>query len=57
MTPLSFEWQWAPDYLIFMGLLYVALAVIGAGLLYTLIKTSIELRREDQGLTEDTADH
>ena len=33
MTPLSFEWQWNADYLIFMGLLYLALAVVGYGFL------------------------
>ena len=36
MTPFSFEWQWNIEYIIFMGLLYIALAVIGCGLLYVL---------------------
>jgi hypothetical protein len=39
MTPLSFEWSWSADYFIFMGLLYVALTIIGCGLVYTYIKT------------------
>jgi hypothetical protein len=39
MTPLSFEWQWNVDYFIFMGLLYLALIIIGCGLIYTYIKT------------------
>lgn len=39
MTPFSFEWQWNIEYFIFMGLLYLALAIIGAGLVYALIKT------------------
>jgi len=43
MTPFSFEWHWIPDYLIFMGLLYVALAIIGAGLTYTFLKTWMDL--------------
>ena len=42
MTPLSFEWQWNVEYLIFMGLLYLALSIIGAGLIYTYIKTWFE---------------
>ena len=43
MTPLSFEWQWNIEYFIFMGLLYLALVIIGAGLIYTYIKTWSEL--------------
>lgn len=46
MTPFSFEWQWNPDYLIFMGLLYVALTIIGAGLVYTFLKTWMDLEEE-----------
>jgi hypothetical protein len=47
MTPLSFEWQWNVEYLIFMGLLYLALAIIGAGLIYALIKTWFELNNKE----------
>jgi hypothetical protein len=43
MTPLSFEWQWNADYIIFMGLLYIALAVVGCGLIYAVIKTWVDL--------------
>jgi hypothetical protein len=43
MTPLSFEWHWQADYFIFMGLLYLALAIIGAGVLYTYIRTWFDL--------------
>ena len=39
MTPLSFEWQWNVEYAIFMGLLYLALTVIGCGLIITYVKT------------------
>ncbi|MBW2610221.1 MAG: hypothetical protein JRC68_07735 [Deltaproteobacteria bacterium] len=46
MTPLSFEWKWATDYFIFMGLLYLALLIIGGGLVYTYIKTWFDC---DQG--------
>ena len=48
MTPLSFEWQWQADYFIFMGLLYLALIIMGAGLIYTYIKTWFNLDKDDK---------
>ena len=47
MTPLSFEWQWNIEYLIFMGLLYLALMIIGAGLIYVYIKTWVDQSDEE----------
>ena len=32
MTPFSFEWKWIADYFIFMGLLYLALTIVGCGI-------------------------
>ena len=49
MTPLSFEWQWNIEYLIFMGLLYIALSIIGVGLIYTYIKTWMDIEDETGG--------
>ena len=46
MTPLSFEWKWTADYFIFMGLLYLALAVIGCGLVYVWVRTWLDLGGE-----------
>ena len=43
MTPFSFEWQWNVEYLVFFGLLYIALTIIGCGLVYCLIKTWLNL--------------
>ena len=43
MTPFSFEWQWDVEYLIFFGLLYIALAIIACGLVYCFIKTWLNL--------------
>ena len=43
MTPFSFEWQWNIEYFIFMGLLYLALFVVGCGLVYTILKTFLDL--------------
>jgi hypothetical protein len=53
MTPLSFEWQWNADYFIFMGLLYLAIVIIGAGLIYTYIKTWFHLGDRDDGSQEE----
>ncbi len=47
MTPFSFEWYWNADYLIFMGLLYLALVIIGSGLVYTVLKTWMDLEAEE----------
>ena len=49
MTPFSFEWHWIPDYLIFMGLLYLALTIIGAGVIYTVLKTWMDLEGDEHG--------
>ena len=42
MTPLSFEWQWNVEYLIFFGFLYIALAVVGCGLAVVVVKTVLQ---------------
>jgi hypothetical protein len=47
MTPLSFEWQWDAAHFIFMGLLYLVLAVIGAGVTYAVIKTWMALNDDE----------
>jgi len=43
MTPFSFEWQWNIEYFLFMGLLYLALIIIGCGLIYAYTKTWLDL--------------
>jgi len=42
MTPLSFEWQWNIEYLIFMGFLYLALGIVGVGLAFVAVKTVLQ---------------
>ena len=42
MTPFSFEWQWNVEYMIFFGLLYVALGIIGTGVIVTVIRTGLQ---------------
>jgi hypothetical protein len=48
MTPLSFEWQWNIGYYMFMGFLYLALAMVGGGLTYVLIKTWLGLNQPEK---------
>jgi hypothetical protein len=48
MTPLSFEWKWTADYLIFMGLLYLALVVVVCGLVFVYVRTWLELHRKEK---------
>ncbi len=43
MSPLSFEWQWNADHYIFLGLLYLALTIIGGGLIFAFLKSWFEL--------------
>lgn len=47
MLPFIFEWDWIPDRLVFMGLFYVALALLGAGLTIAFLKTLSDLKRGD----------
>ena len=52
MTPFSFEWQWNVEYFIFFGLLYLALTIVGCGLIYSFIKTWLDLMKDKE---EDTS--
>ena len=47
MTPLSFEWHWNADHIIFMGLLYLALAVVLGGLAVVYIKSWLDVQGEE----------
>ena len=52
MTPLSFEWQWNIDYAIFMGFLYLALGIVGCGLIVAYVKTWIRMHEEEKSETQ-----
>jgi hypothetical protein len=52
MTPLSFEWQWNMDYVIFMGFLYLALGIVVVGLIAAYVRTWIRMKEEDQSETQ-----
>ncbi len=48
MTPFSFEWQWNVEYFIFFGFLYLALTIVGCGLLYSFIRTWLDLMKDKE---------
>lgn len=48
MTPFSFEWHWNVDYLVFMGLLYIALTIVACGLIYCLVKTWMDISATEE---------
>ncbi len=43
MTPFSFEWIWNIEYLIFFGLLYTALGIVGTCVGIAVFKTVIQV--------------
>jgi len=43
MTPFSFEWTWNVEYIIFFGLLYTALSIVGCCVAVAAIKTVIQV--------------
>jgi len=43
MSPLSFEWIWNVEYIIFFGLLYTALSIVGCCVGVAVIKTAIQV--------------
>ena len=46
MFPFCFEWVWDLSHIIFMGGLWFALSIMGAGLTYCIIKTAIETSKK-----------
>ena len=43
MFPFVFEWLWQADHYIFLGLLYLALTIIGAGMGVAVVKTALQM--------------
>ena len=43
MFPFCFEWIWQSDHYIFLGLLYLALIIMGGGITYALFRTWVDL--------------
>ncbi|MFP3998594.1 MAG: hypothetical protein ACLFNW_08390 [Desulfobacterales bacterium] len=47
MFPFAFEWAWDIAHLVFMGALWFALSIIGAGLTYCIIKTIYDVATKE----------
>lgn len=48
MFPFVFEWEYNSDHYIFLGLLYLALIIIGCGLVYSFFKTCLDLLKKEK---------
>jgi hypothetical protein len=42
MFPFSFEWVWDIGHVVFMGGLWYAVGILGAGMTYVIVKAAIE---------------
>ena len=49
MFPFSFEWHWDMSHMVFMGGLWYALTIIGAGMSYVVGKSIIQTIKGDGG--------
>jgi hypothetical protein len=49
MIPTSFEWIWDMGHIVFMGGLWYALAILGIGMTYCIIKAAIDTLKGDDG--------
>jgi hypothetical protein len=47
MFPFCFEWAWDMSHMVFMGGLWYALSIIGAGLTFAIIKSIIDVKKHD----------
>ena len=54
MFPFNFEWAWDMSHIVFMGGLWYALSIIGAGLTFCIIKAVIDTNRDSK---QDTNHH
>lgn len=54
MFPFCFEWAWDMSHIVFMGGLWYALSIIGAGLTFAIVKSVIDCNAHKG---EDTARH
>ncbi len=49
MLPFSFEWVWDMGHMVFHGGLHYALAIIGTGMAYCIIKAAIDTAKGGHG--------
>ena len=47
MFPFSFEWVWDIGHVVFMGGLWYAVSILGAGMTYVIVKAAIDTMKDD----------
>ncbi len=47
MFPFCFEWAWDMSHMVFMGGLWYALSIIGAGLTFAIVKSIMDMKAHD----------
>ncbi|MFZ2630678.1 MAG: hypothetical protein WA081_05515 [Desulfosalsimonadaceae bacterium] len=47
MFPFCFEWAWDMSHMVFMGGLWYALSIIGAGLTFAVVKSVMDMKAHD----------
>jgi hypothetical protein len=47
MFPFCFEWSWDMAHIVFMGGLWYALSIIGAGLTFAIVKSIMDIKGGD----------
>jgi hypothetical protein len=48
MFPFCFEWVWDMSHMVFMGGLWYALSIIGAGMTFCIAKTILDTLNSDE---------
>ncbi len=56
MFPFCFEWSWDISHLVFMGGLWYALSIIGAGMTFAIVKSLFDISGGHGG-HDDNHDH
>jgi hypothetical protein len=46
MFPFSFEWVWDIGHVVFMGGLWYAVSILGAGMTYVIVKSVIDTMKD-----------
>lgn len=49
MFPFCFEWAWDVGHIVFMGGLWYALSIMGAGMTYCIIKSVFDTMNDEGG--------
>jgi len=46
MFPFNFEWVWDTAHIIFMGGLWYAISILGAGMAYVIVKAAMDTMKD-----------